>query len=63
MMAFVCTSCQKKLSAKEELAGKQVKCPGCGALVAVPQLAATPASPVPAPDSASLEDARIVRMS
>jgi len=47
MVAFACASCQMKLSAKEELAGKQVKCPGCGHTMMVPQAAATPASPVP----------------
>ena len=41
MLTFTCTACQKKLSVKEELAGKKVKCPGCGAVMAVP-------APVPA---------------
>jgi DNA-directed RNA polymerase subunit RPC12/RpoP len=39
MIALSCPSCQKKLSVKEELAGKKIKCPGCGSLVAVTQAA------------------------
>ena len=31
----LCPSCQKKLNAKEELAGKRVKCPGCGQVLVV----------------------------
>ena len=40
MIAFACTSCQKKLSAKDDLAGKKVKCSGCGAVVSVPRASA-----------------------
>lgn len=40
MLALICPSCQKKFSVKEELAGKKVKCPGCGGFVAVGQTAA-----------------------
>jgi len=36
MITFTCPSCQKKLSVKDELAGKRVKCPGCGKAIAVP---------------------------
>ena len=36
MIAFSCSACQKKLSVKDELAGKKGKCPGCGQPVAVP---------------------------
>jgi serine/threonine protein kinase/formylglycine-generating enzyme required for sulfatase activity/lysophospholipase L1-like esterase len=43
MIAFRCAACQKPLSVPDQLAGKQVKCPGCGKVVAVPQAAATPA--------------------
>lgn len=38
---FVCT-CQKRLRAPDSLAGKQVKCPGCGTLLTIPE--AQPAS-------------------
>jgi hypothetical protein len=45
MTAFACASCRMKLSVKDELAGKKVKCPGCGAVTAVPDKAAVaPAS-------------------
>jgi len=47
MISFSCVSCQKKLTAPEKLAGKNVKCPGCGHKVTVPPPAAAPASPVP----------------
>src|SRR5262245_49690262 len=40
MIAFTCTSCRKKLSAKDDLAGKKVKCPGCGAVASVPRASA-----------------------
>jgi phage FluMu protein Com len=30
MLTFACSACQKMLSIKEDLAGKKVKCPGCG---------------------------------
>lgn len=36
MIAVTCAKCRKTLRVKEELAGKRVKCPGCGAGVAVP---------------------------
>ena len=37
MIAQICPFCQKKLSIKDELAGKKIKCPGCQNLVAVPK--------------------------
>jgi len=33
-----CPGCEKKLKAKDELAGKRVKCPGCGQLLVVPRV-------------------------
>ena len=39
MITFACSACQKTLSIKEDLAGKKVKCPGCGQV----QLAVVPA--------------------
>jgi serine/threonine protein kinase/WD40 repeat protein/phage FluMu protein Com len=36
MITISCSACQKKLSVKEALAGKKVKCPGCGQVTAVP---------------------------
>ena len=38
MLTIHCSACPKKLSVKEELAGKKVKCPGCGTLTMVPAL-------------------------
>jgi serine/threonine protein kinase len=35
-IAMICPSCQRKLRAKAQQAGKAVKCPGCGAAVDVP---------------------------
>jgi serine/threonine protein kinase len=40
MLTFACPGCQKKLSVKEELAGKKDKCPGCGQPLIVPAAAA-----------------------
>src|ERR1700722_5384214 len=36
MIAITCSACHKKLSAKENLAGQKVKCPGCGQMTVVP---------------------------
>jgi formylglycine-generating enzyme required for sulfatase activity/DNA-directed RNA polymerase subunit RPC12/RpoP len=57
MIAFACTSCQKKLSVKDELAGQKVKCPSCGQVVLVPgrvQMPATRAPAVPSEDLPTL---------
>jgi predicted RNA-binding Zn-ribbon protein involved in translation (DUF1610 family) len=35
-ISMACPSCKKKLKAKEELAGRRVKCPGCGNAVLIP---------------------------
>ncbi len=35
MLTITCSSCQRKLSAKEDAAGKKVKCPGCGQVTTV----------------------------
>jgi Leucine-rich repeat (LRR) protein len=43
MVVFTCVSCRKKLSVSPSMAGKRVKCPGCGQVVQVP--AAVPAGP------------------
>ncbi len=66
MPAFPCPSCQKKLSVKDDLAGKKVQCPGCKAVMQVPQLAPVsvtgeaaqpaPAPPASAPAAPSLAD-------
>jgi phage FluMu protein Com len=36
MITIACSACQKKLSVKEDHAGKKVKCPGCGQVTVVP---------------------------
>jgi DNA recombination protein RmuC len=52
-ISIVCTNreCQKNLRAKDESAGKSVKCPGCGRILLVPTQsgAAKPVGAVPAP--------------
>jgi len=45
MIAFACASCQMKLSVQEELAGKRIKCPGCGQTMRVPGPVDKPAAP------------------
>jgi hypothetical protein len=49
--------CGKKLQAKDEFAGKRMKCPGCGTVLTIPGPA--PASPpgVPAPPAVTLRPA------
>ena len=55
-ITFNCPHCQRPLKVKDELAGKKVKCPGCGKPVAVPQAAATLASGVKPPTASRAED-------
>src|SRR5262245_36544007 len=46
-------ACGKKLQAKDEYAGKKLKCPGCGAILTIPRASAVatppPAAAVPPP--------------
>src|SRR5947207_737731 len=42
-----CPSCAKKFKGRPELAGKKIKCPGCGSPFIVPQQAEAP-QPKPA---------------
>src|SRR4051812_582135 len=42
MLRLPCPSCSKKLNVRDEFAGKSVRCSGCGTLVRIPALAATP---------------------
>src|SRR4051812_16654510 len=60
MISFSCISCQKKLAVKDELAGKKVKCPGCGNAVVVPQAAAAPLSSQAGSDSSHVEKDKTV---
>src|SRR4051794_5263888 len=41
-ISIQCPTCEKKLKAKDELAGKRIKCPNCGEGVVIPS--ADPAS-------------------
>jgi hypothetical protein len=36
LVTWACSSCGKKLRAKEEALGKRVRCPGCGQSMDVP---------------------------
>ena len=61
MISCRCGQCGKDLKVKDELAGKRVKCPGCGKPVAVPELAASVSPQPPSqvkPGSGSLEEER-----
>jgi predicted RNA-binding Zn-ribbon protein involved in translation (DUF1610 family) len=44
MIAFSCPTCHKKLTIQEVLAGKKVRCPGCGQTMIVPAAAAVSSS-------------------
>src|SRR5688572_19109996 len=47
-LLFNCPKCDKKLKIQDELAGKRVKCPGCGQVVSVPPMGHVVAeAPVP----------------
>ena len=39
MIRFTCPSCQVRLNAKDELAGRTRKCPKCGAAIEIPETA------------------------
>jgi serine/threonine protein kinase len=56
MLAFACACCRKRLSVQDEQAGKKVRCPTCGAVVAVP-LAAAAASNSAGPPTTGPEGA------
>jgi hypothetical protein len=45
---FKCPKCKQELNVKDDLAGKQGKCPGCKSVVTVPSLAAKSRPPAPA---------------
>ena len=48
MPIAVACNCGKKFNAKDELAGKRVKCPGCGEPIAIPSPAAAATAKTPA---------------
>ena len=47
MIRIACASCRKELAVKENLVGKQIKCPGCGQVQAVPALASVTTKDLP----------------
>ncbi|MCC6416798.1 MAG: hypothetical protein IT429_00960 [Gemmataceae bacterium] len=55
-ISFGCT-CGKQLQAKDEFAGKRMKCPGCGRILTIPGSPATP-PPEPEPEPPILQIAR-----
>jgi predicted RNA-binding Zn-ribbon protein involved in translation (DUF1610 family) len=44
-ISLQCPGCQKRLKARDELAGKRIKCPSCGGIVPVPVAASTDEPP------------------
>lgn len=58
MISFSCPSCQKKLQVKDDLAGKQVRCPHCKQTTAIPDrtLDSAPAS---SPQPSFADDATV----
>jgi DNA-binding beta-propeller fold protein YncE len=52
-LAMTCPGCERRLRAHPGLAGKKVKCPGCGQAVPVPPSAEPPASGPGRPESRS----------
>ena len=63
MISFACSGCGKQLKVKDEVAGKKVKCPGCGQVIAAPErvpsltagasLSGRPETPTLPPDAPS----------
>jgi hypothetical protein len=50
MIHMACSSCGKKLHAKDELAGRTAKCPGCGQPIRIPE-APEPSNTIPLDDA------------
>jgi DNA-directed RNA polymerase subunit RPC12/RpoP len=51
MITFKCPNCAKTFRAKDEFAGKQTKCPECGAPIIVPAVSLTPSGATSLSDS------------
>jgi hypothetical protein len=51
MIKFECPNCQRKLSVKDELAGKKGKCPGCKKGVVIPATSTPLPTPSPVPQT------------
>src|SRR5437879_4956590 len=52
----VTCACGKRFAAKDELAGKRLKCPACGGAIAIPQPPAATKAPAPQPAPAQAVD-------
>jgi DNA-directed RNA polymerase subunit RPC12/RpoP len=65
MITFACSACQKTLGVRDEYAGKQVRCPGCGRILiapaaasARPAVAVAEAPPATAKPAAAVQETR-----
>ena len=58
MIAFTCASCQKKISVKDELAGKKGKCLACGHPMTIPKMAVAGDASQSMPSSSSWRETR-----
>jgi hypothetical protein len=58
-ISIQCPTCRKKLKARDDLAGKRVKCPGCGQPVLIPGVDPPATVEVTPTDSQALIDAAI----
>ncbi len=56
MISFACAGCGKQVKVKDELAGKQGKCPGCGQAITVPALLVHSAGPPAAEEAKKVEE-------
>jgi len=52
MIPLTCDHCEKKLRLRDELAGKRIKCPGCGGVLTVPLLESDDEAPPPKKEAA-----------
>ena len=55
MITFVCDGCRQKLNAADNLAGRRMKCPGCGQPVEIPAAGGVESTPAPVADKSSLD--------
>jgi DNA-directed RNA polymerase subunit RPC12/RpoP len=55
---FECGSCGRRLTAKAEMAGRKVRCPGCKTVIDLPPLEAPEEPPEEAPEEAAEEEER-----
>lgn len=53
-----CKTCEKTIRVRDDLAGKRIKCPGCGQVLAVPAGAGSPRATAPGAAEDAIEQAR-----